>query len=83
MNDIHFTWGYHSSDEQHVHVAFVDETGARDDLFDVTLYDPDVIEDSGRTAMEESLLKLRELLGLANAALKAGLEPEPVADRID
>ena len=80
---MHYDWGYHSSDEQHVHVAFNGPKG-RDELFDVTLYDPEVVVDvdTGETADEESLFALRQLLGYANAALKAGLEPLPVPDKV-
>ena len=79
----HYEWGYHSSDEQHVHVAAVhDDGGRREDLFDVALYDATVIDpDSGRNCMDQSLVDLRQLIGLANAALKAGLAPEPVEDK--
>ena len=76
-----YTWGYHSSDTASVHVSH--KTGTRtQDLFDVTLYDREFVDaDTGRNSEDQSLLDLRTLLGLANAALKAGLAPEPVADR--
>lgn len=90
----HYDWGYHSSDEQYVHVSRVTDEVLTDtagdyqaehpeDLFDVTLYDPDcpATDGKGGSAMAQSLRDLRELIGYANAALKAGLAPEPVADR--
>ena len=89
MSEFTYDWGYHGSDTQYVHVAkllpgykggiFSDK---RDELFDVTLYDKDCTDPkTGNDAEYQSLLDLRELLGYANAALKAGLAPEPVADR--
>lgn len=59
--------GWHSDDEGHCHVALIDNEGKRDELFDVALYDPEVIED-GVTARERSLAKLEELVERANAA---------------
>jgi len=76
-----YVWGYHSSDSAFVHVA-LDYNGHRDTLFDVALYDRTVLDQStGRNCEDQSLFDLRQLIGLANAALKAGLEPEPVAEK--
>lgn len=62
-------------------VAFIDASG-RNELFDVTLYDREVMDETtGRNAEDQSLVDLRDLIGLANAALRAGLQPEPVADK--
>jgi hypothetical protein len=79
-----YTWGYHSTDSGHVHVALVQgENHDRDELFDVALYDPEYIDPAtGVDGQEQSLRDLRKLIGYANAALKAGLEPEPVPDRL-
>jgi hypothetical protein len=76
-----YTWGYHSSEPQFVHVALV--TGERrNDLFDVALYDRDYEDpDTGRNAEDQSLFDLRHLIGLANAAIQAGLDPLPVPDK--
>lgn len=77
-----YSWGYHSSDEQYVHVSRVEAGGRTKDLFDVTLYDPEYTDpDTNRNAMDQSLLDLRKMIGLANAALAAGLAPEPVPDK--
>jgi len=77
-----YTWGYPGSDEQYVYVALDQENGRTEDLFDVTLYDPECLNpDTGLNGMEESLRDLRRLIGLANAALSAGLEPTAVPDR--
>lgn len=84
-----YTWGYHSSDTQHVHVSKaaghdVSHAGRGTDLFDVTLYDANVTDPhTGLNCEDQSLADLRELLGYANAAIKAGLEPEPVPDKDD
>lgn len=78
-----YDWGYHSSDAGHVHVVFIDE-GDRDEQFDVALYDPEEIDiATGINAQDQSLADLRRLLGYANAAIEAGLEPLPVADKIE
>lgn len=82
-----YTWGYHGSETEHVHVALslshVTPFGPlREELFDVTLYDRDYDDArTGLNAEDASLLALRTLLGLANAALAAGLEPLPVPDK--
>lgn len=61
-----YDWGYHSSDEGHVHVALT-EDGVRRELFDVTLYDPEVVDDrTGLTGQEQSLADLKALLAAAN-----------------
>jgi hypothetical protein len=79
---MHYEWGYHGSDTQSVHVAKLDGT-RREDLFDVTLYDRDCIDpNSGLNCEDQSLVDLREMIGYANAAIKAGLTPEPVADKV-
>jgi hypothetical protein len=84
-----YTWGYHGSDSGHVDVALAPSHWSRgldpqrDELFDVALYDREVIvdESTGLNAEDESLQHLRRLIGLANAALAAGLEPLPVPDK--
>lgn len=58
--------GWHSSDEGSCHVALIDDEGERDELFDVQLYDPEVVEDDGRTAREVSLAALERLIDHAN-----------------
>jgi hypothetical protein len=89
---VRYDWGYHGSDTEYVHVAklLTDEPlngifdPRREALFDVTLYDKTVIDKkTGNDSEYQSLCDLRELIGYANAALKAGLEPEPVPDRTD
>src|SRR3954454_9374049 len=62
--------GWHSEDN--CHVAVVDHEGKRDELFDVALYDPEVIEDDGRNSREVSLAALTTLVERANAALGHG-----------
>ena len=77
-----YVWGYHSSDEQAVHVSLDDGKGRVEDLFDVALYDPEVIVD-GVDCLTKSRHDLRTLIGYANAALVAGLAPLPVPDKQD
>lgn len=69
--------GRHSDDEQHCHVALIDDKGVRDELFDVTLYDPEVIQDDGRTALAASWDALTLLVERANAALG---DPDPLGE---
>src|SRR4051794_37389985 len=64
--------GWHTHDQQACHVALVDNKGERDELFDVALYDPEVIEDAGRNSREVSLAALETLVERANAALGHG-----------
>jgi hypothetical protein len=79
-----YDWGYHSSDTSAVHVVRKGEDGARDeDLFDVALYDRECVDsNTGLDCETQSLNDLRELIGFANAAIQAGLDPLPVQDRI-
>jgi len=77
-----YTLGYHGSDTGHVHVALSDRN-LGGELFDVALYDREVVDTkTGVDGEEQSLRDLRKLLGYANAAIEAGLDPEPVADKI-
>lgn len=63
--------GYHSSDIEHPHVAFVVD-GQREELFDVALYSMD-----DGNAQDGAYIESKEALDLliarANAAIKAGL----------
>jgi len=63
----HYEIGWHSSDVNHCHVAFVLD-GQREDLFDVALFHIEDEETDG--AREESLGALELLVARANAALK-------------
>jgi hypothetical protein len=82
MTVTEITWGYFGSDASAVCVTLVHDGGRREDIFDVTLYDVNEIDPvSGRNCQDQSLFDLRYLLGLANAAIKAGLDPEPVPDK--
>ena len=75
-----YTWGYHSSDEGHVHVSLVHDGGRVEDLFDVALYDPEVIDpDTGRNCRDQSLHDLERLIALANTALDSELRAEITA----
>ncbi len=58
--------GFHSSDDQYCHVYIRDEDGKTKDLFDVTLYDPEVIEPNGQNARDNSLAALTILIERAN-----------------
>lgn len=79
-----YSWGYHSSETEHVHVSRHHDGGRVEDLFDVTLYDRNYTDPTtGRNAEDQSLFDLRELIGYANAAIEAGLEPLPVPDKED
>lgn len=73
---MHYEIGWHSSDDNFCHVALIDAAGERDELFDVQLYDPEVIENDGRNARDVSLAALEDLVKLANTTieLKAALE---------
>ena len=76
-----YTWGYHGSDTSHVHVATADRN-LGGELFDVALYDREVVDTkTGVDGEEQSLRDLRKLIGYANAAIEAGLDPEPVQDK--
>ena len=73
-----YDWGFADSAEAVYVLKAVD--GNMDELFDVALYDPDVIDpNTGIDAQTQSLNDLRTLIGYANAALAAGLDPLPVA----
>jgi hypothetical protein len=63
--------GYHSSDLQNPHVAFVDESGQREDIFDVALYFIDDDKVPNDPAYVESKDALDRLIVLANRALDA------------
>jgi len=66
---MHYEIGWHSSDDTVCHVALVDDKGEREDLFDVALYDPEVIEDNGVDSRTNSERALQLLLDRANKAL--------------
>ena len=75
-----YDWGFHDSADG-VHVLKNDGKGRTEDLFDVSLYDPNYVNpDTGLDSQTQSLNDLRELIGYANAALAAGLNPLPVAE---
>jgi hypothetical protein len=81
-----YIWSYTGSGAGYVEVARQagDEPNWHHDnaLFDVALYDPEVLDEkTGVDCREQSLRDLREMIGYANAALKAGLDPEPVPDK--
>lgn len=61
--------GWHSGDEQYCHVYFEREDGTKEDLFDVTLYDPEVVEKNGQNARDNSLASLTILVERANRSV--------------
>lgn len=68
--------GFHSSSDEFCHVTKINPdapdnsnayaTGDAVDLFDVSLYDSEVTETNGRSARDNSLAALEELVRLAN-----------------
>jgi hypothetical protein len=57
-----YDWGYHSADPGHAHVS-----GDGKDLFDVTFYDPDVVDpESNVDCQTHSLHALQRLIDTAN-----------------
>lgn len=63
--------GWHASEDQVCHIAYIDENLDRNEIVDVTLYDRDVIEENGRTAYANSLEALELLVSRANAGLES------------
>lgn len=73
MKDIvKYQVGWHSSDDQYVHVAAIRD-GECEDLFDVTLYGNPGEDECGRDKAE-SLAALEQLVFLANTALRWAAE---------
>jgi len=67
---MHYEIGWHSSDNRYCHVALISDDGERDEIFDVTLYDPEVIEDNGVDSRTNSEKALQLLVDRANKSLR-------------
>lgn len=71
--------GYHSSDIEHPHVAFVLDNGAREELFDVSLYSMDVGNEQDG-AYVESREALDLMVSRANASIGTDAAVKAIRD---